>query len=311
MQDLQCWYRALDLEPGASIEEVNQAHRDLALVWHPDRLPKDMPRLQEKAHAKLQEINNARDRLREHVANLPNGKNVGVTSQNAERSNGYSSTSTTTARSNNGSASTRSTTTTTSTRSTTSTNTTTSTRSTRQTAYQQHTQSRRTQPRPEEIDKPEPQPTVAKYTSAASAQSTREASRHHKPKAAPRTPYQRPDLTGVDWSDTSLSERDLSGRNLTNANLSNCDLQDSFLHGTNLQGANLHRANLFRANLLQANLKGANLRGVNLIGADLSGADLSGADMTGAKIKVGTKIMVRLMGANLAGTIMPDGQVHI
>jgi uncharacterized protein YjbI with pentapeptide repeats len=51
--------------------------------------------------------------------------------------------------------------------------------------------------------------------------------------------------------------------------------------------------------------------GVNLIGADLSGADLSGADMTGAKIKVGTKIMVRLMGANLAGTIMPDGQVHI
>jgi hypothetical protein len=64
--DLQCWYKALELEPGASLEEVNQAHKDLALVWHPDRLPKDSLRLQEKAHEKLKEINNARDRLREY-----------------------------------------------------------------------------------------------------------------------------------------------------------------------------------------------------------------------------------------------------
>ena len=63
-EDLQCWYKALDLEPGASLEEVNQAYKDLALVWHPDRLPQDSPRLQEKAQAKLKEINNARDRLR-------------------------------------------------------------------------------------------------------------------------------------------------------------------------------------------------------------------------------------------------------
>ncbi len=276
MQDLQCWYKALELEPGASLEEVNQAHRDLALVWHPDRLPKDMPRLQEKAHAKLQEINNARDRLREYTATQSNGKATSTS---------------------NGS---------------------TVTRSTRQTAYQQRTQPRRTPPRQEEPQKaqpqPEPQQTVTKsngVAGAASAQATRETNRHHKAKTPARTPYQRPDLSGVDWSDTDLSERDLSSRNLTNANLSNTDLQDSFLHGTNLQGANLQKANLFRANLLQANLSGANLRGANLIGADLSGADLSNADMTGAKIKVGTKIMVRLMGANLAGTIMPDGQVHL
>ena len=65
--DLAHWYRTLELEPGASLEEVNQAYKDLAVVWHPDRLPQDSTRLQEKAQAKLKEINNARDRLRGQI----------------------------------------------------------------------------------------------------------------------------------------------------------------------------------------------------------------------------------------------------
>ncbi|NJR67103.1 MAG: J domain-containing protein, partial [Leptolyngbyaceae cyanobacterium CRU_2_3] len=64
MSDLERHYRVLGLEPGASLEEVNQAYRDLAFIWHPDRLPKDNPRLQEKAQEKLKELNQAREQLR-------------------------------------------------------------------------------------------------------------------------------------------------------------------------------------------------------------------------------------------------------
>ncbi len=64
MDDLDRYYRLLGLEPGASLEEVNQAYKDLAFIWHPDRIPKDNLRLQEKAQEKLKEINQARDRLR-------------------------------------------------------------------------------------------------------------------------------------------------------------------------------------------------------------------------------------------------------
>jgi len=67
MSDLERYYKVLGLELGASLDEVNQAYRDLAFIWHPDRLPKDNPRLQEKAHEKLQELNQARDHLRSNV----------------------------------------------------------------------------------------------------------------------------------------------------------------------------------------------------------------------------------------------------
>ena len=53
----------LGLNPDASLEQVKQAHRDLVTVWHPDRHTAN-PRLQEKAEAKLKEINAAYDRLR-------------------------------------------------------------------------------------------------------------------------------------------------------------------------------------------------------------------------------------------------------
>jgi len=46
----------LGLKPGASLEEVAQAYRDLANVWHPDRFAGN-PRLQKKAEEKIKEIN--------------------------------------------------------------------------------------------------------------------------------------------------------------------------------------------------------------------------------------------------------------
>jgi hypothetical protein len=64
MTNCEYYYQVLGLKVGASLEEVNQAYRDLAFIWHPDRLPMDNPRLQEKAAIKLKEINQARDQLR-------------------------------------------------------------------------------------------------------------------------------------------------------------------------------------------------------------------------------------------------------
>jgi DnaJ-domain-containing protein 1 len=56
--ELDRCFKVLELRPGASEEEVNQAYRDLANVWHPDRFANNR-RLQKKAEEKLKEINAA------------------------------------------------------------------------------------------------------------------------------------------------------------------------------------------------------------------------------------------------------------
>jgi curved DNA-binding protein CbpA len=63
MLEAEQYYRILDLEPGASPEEVHQGYLDLTWVWHPDRFA-GHPRLQQKALYKLQELNEAHERLR-------------------------------------------------------------------------------------------------------------------------------------------------------------------------------------------------------------------------------------------------------
>jgi len=59
-------YRTLGLRPGARAEEVKQAHRDLAQVWHPDRFA-DNARLRDKAGRNLQRINEAYGVLRDYT----------------------------------------------------------------------------------------------------------------------------------------------------------------------------------------------------------------------------------------------------
>jgi hypothetical protein len=73
MIEAERYYRALDLEPGATDEEVHQGYLDLTWVWHPDRFS-GHPRLQQKAHCKLQELNEAHARLRlcHPIAHKPN-----------------------------------------------------------------------------------------------------------------------------------------------------------------------------------------------------------------------------------------------
>ena len=55
-------YEVLGLQPGASLEQIKEARRDLVKVWHPDRFTSD-PALRKKAERKLQDINGAYERL--------------------------------------------------------------------------------------------------------------------------------------------------------------------------------------------------------------------------------------------------------
>jgi preprotein translocase subunit Sec63 len=55
----------LGLKANASVEEVDQAYRDLANVWHPDRFVGN-PRLQKKAEEKLKEINVAYEYIKSY-----------------------------------------------------------------------------------------------------------------------------------------------------------------------------------------------------------------------------------------------------
>ena len=76
------------------------------------------------------------------------------------------------------------------------------------------------------------------------------------------------------------------------------DLKRADLEGADLEGADLKFADLKRANLSEADLRHANLRNANLRNANLKGADLTGADLKD----------VKLDGAILCHTTMPDGK---
>ena len=62
MTRIDC-YRELELSPDASADQVREAWRDLAQVWHPDRFAGN-ERLQEKAQERLKRINEAYQALK-------------------------------------------------------------------------------------------------------------------------------------------------------------------------------------------------------------------------------------------------------
>lgn len=49
------YLQVLDLEPGASEQQIKQAFRELAKVWHPDRFDGDQ-RMKQRAHEKFSTI---------------------------------------------------------------------------------------------------------------------------------------------------------------------------------------------------------------------------------------------------------------
>ncbi|HTL89441.1 MAG TPA: pentapeptide repeat-containing protein [Leptolyngbya sp.] len=317
MSELERCYQLLGLEPGASFEEVNQAYKDLVFVWHPDRVPKDNPRLLQKAETKIKEFNHARDILRSHYKNgaapkpaaqpqpssqqtyyqsyyyrPPTSPGHSTNGRQGNSSNGHSSNG----HSSNGHSEKQ------------------SNPHPRYQSYQpyprpNHSQSSGSDPaRSTDANRKSEPPKPADSSQNYYRQSHYRAEYHQPPKTPSRP--QTHDMTGKDLSGQNLKEKDLSGYNLSRANLTRADLSDTFMHKVNLEGAKLEKANLFRANLLEANLCGADLREANLIGADLSGADLRGADLRGAKVGFDDRIMVKLTGANLQGAIMPNGKIH-
>ena len=60
-------YKLLDLEHGASIENVKKAFRELSHIWHPDNHFKKSESVQARAEEKFKEISQAYQELKEHL----------------------------------------------------------------------------------------------------------------------------------------------------------------------------------------------------------------------------------------------------
>jgi curved DNA-binding protein CbpA len=70
--DIERSMEVLELRPGASLEEVRQAYKDLASVWHPDRFTGN-PRLRQKAEERMKEVNRAYEMLVGYLETRQNG----------------------------------------------------------------------------------------------------------------------------------------------------------------------------------------------------------------------------------------------
>jgi len=60
-------FEILELSPGATKQDADQARRDLVSIWHPDRVSSKNPRLQAKAEERIKKINAAYDRLQPYL----------------------------------------------------------------------------------------------------------------------------------------------------------------------------------------------------------------------------------------------------
>ena len=65
---------SLDLAPGASLDDVKKSYRELALIWHPDKVP---DRVKDRATAKFTEINEAYQWLVRNPENLRESSSTG------------------------------------------------------------------------------------------------------------------------------------------------------------------------------------------------------------------------------------------
>ncbi|MEA3416268.1 MAG: J domain-containing protein [Thermodesulfobacteriota bacterium] len=60
-------FEILELDRGASTDEIKQSYKDIVTVWHPDRFPNNS-RLKQKAEEKLKEVNVAYDTLNSYLS---------------------------------------------------------------------------------------------------------------------------------------------------------------------------------------------------------------------------------------------------
>jgi DnaJ domain len=67
MHECEAYFRALELDQNATLDEIKQAYKDLVMVWHPDRFAHNL-RLRHKAEEKLKQFNQAYDCLKQWCA---------------------------------------------------------------------------------------------------------------------------------------------------------------------------------------------------------------------------------------------------
>jgi DnaJ domain len=67
MHECEAYFRALELDQSATLDEIKQAYKDLVMVWHPDRFAHNL-RLRHKAEEKLKQFNQAYDCLKQWCA---------------------------------------------------------------------------------------------------------------------------------------------------------------------------------------------------------------------------------------------------
>jgi hypothetical protein len=84
MDGLRECYRILEVEPGASLDDVKRSYRELVKVWHPDRFDHD-PKLREKAVEKLKQINLAYERLSAAGASYSDGDTASARQEDQKR----------------------------------------------------------------------------------------------------------------------------------------------------------------------------------------------------------------------------------
>ncbi|MBI5491877.1 MAG: J domain-containing protein [Deltaproteobacteria bacterium] len=63
---MEKYYKILEIQPNATEQEVRQSYRDLVNIWHPDRFSHDA-KLQKRVEEKLKEINDAYQRIINHL----------------------------------------------------------------------------------------------------------------------------------------------------------------------------------------------------------------------------------------------------
>lgn len=242
MKELDQWYRVLGLEFGASWEEVNQAYKDLAFIWHPDRIPTDNPRLQEKAEEKLKEINHARDQLRSRKAELKSDRHGKV-----ERSPTAKTSTAKTSRDRP--------------------------KPPPPPYYRsnQYYQSNRG-----ETNSNYQRRSAYSYKDL-SGSDFRGADLKEKDLSGRN--LSNANLTGADLSDAFLHKINLTGANLENANLFRANLLEASLIQASLRNCNLIGADLSGADLSGADLTGAKVGTKNKLMVKLTGTKLSGAIM--------------------------------
>ncbi|XGV88967.1 MAG: pentapeptide repeat-containing protein [Limnothrix sp. BL-A-16] len=332
--DSRRYYQILELEPGASAEEVNQAYKDLAFVWHPDRIPDDNPRLKAKAQEKLKQLNEARGFFRAHFRQRPssgapaertvaqphgrstahhhkNPYHAGVHHHGASHSASNGANHSTSHGTNhstsqggsaqgfgaNGQSTPKA-----------GTYGASANGSSGSSTYGYSTQGASTGAVHGPGIYPEPEPFAWKtprrspFSSHPPGDPTAETTANRSPEPPPRRP--RPPIVPPQWQDQPPPRpaADLSGVKMRGANLRERDFASRNLSGADLAGADLTDAFMHRVNLSGANLSGARLFRANLLQANLSGADLSGTDLIGADLSGAD-----LRGANLTNAKMTVG----